>query len=138
MNRTISLHQRRDEIVREHVEAENSHDAERTIATFHHPRFEIVPFGTLNDGAKSVHQLLRGMFSAFPDLHVEILRLLHADDAVVAECMLTATHQGPFAGFTPKGRVVDLPTAAFFEFDGDRLMCEKLYFDMATLMRQIQ
>ena len=25
-----------------------------------------------------------------------------------------------------------------FDFEGDRLMCEKVYFDMATLMRQLQ
>jgi len=31
-----------------------------------------------------------------------------------------------------------VPSVGIFEFDEDRLMCEKVYFDMATLMRQLQ
>jgi hypothetical protein len=27
--------------------------------------------------------------------------------------------------------------AAIFEFDGDRLLCEKVYYDIATILRQI-
>jgi hypothetical protein len=33
-----SLRQRREAIVRQHAEAENRHDVEATIATFHRPR----------------------------------------------------------------------------------------------------
>jgi steroid delta-isomerase-like uncharacterized protein len=135
---TETLRQRREAIVREHIDAENAHDAARTIATFHRPRYEVAPFGTPNDGAESVHQLLSGMFAAFPDLHVAVSRFLHADEAVVVECVMTATHRGPFAGLEPTDRRIELPLAAIFEFEDDRLMCEKLYFDMATLMRQLQ
>jgi hypothetical protein len=33
---------------------------------------------------------------------------------------------------------IEVPLVGIFDFDGDRLMCEKVYFDMATLMRQLQ
>jgi steroid delta-isomerase-like uncharacterized protein len=133
-----NLRERREAIVREHIEAENQHDVERTLATFHHPRYEVAAFGGPNDGAASVHDLLSGMFSAFPDLHVSISHLHAADEAVVVECVMTATHQGHFAGLAPTGRNVVLPMAAIFVFEQDRLLCERLYFDMATLMRQLQ
>ncbi len=132
------LRQRREAIVREHIEAENSHDVSRAIATFHHPRYEVAPFGSPNDGAESVHQLLSGMFAAFPDFHVAVPRLHHADEAVVVEFVMTGTHRGPFAGLPPTGRRIEVPLVGIFDFEDDRLMCEKVYFDMATLMRQLQ
>ena len=32
---------------------------------------------------------------------------------------------------------MDVPLAAIFEFDEDRLTCEKVYFDFATVLRQL-
>lgn len=32
---------------------------------------------------------------------------------------------------------MDVPVACIFEFDEDRLNCEKVYFDMATLVNQL-
>jgi steroid delta-isomerase-like uncharacterized protein len=132
------MRQRREAIVREHIDAENAHDVPRAIATFHHPRYEVAPFGSPNDGAESVHQLLSGMFAAFPDFHVAVPRVHHADEAVVVEFVMSGTHRGPFAGLAASGRRIEVPLVGIFEFDEDRLMCEKVYFDMATLMRQLQ
>jgi steroid delta-isomerase-like uncharacterized protein len=133
-----SLRERREKIVREHIDAENAHDVERAIATFHHPRYEVAPFGTPNDGAESVHELLSGMFAAFPDFHVAVPRIHHAEEAVVVEFVMTGRHQGPFAGLASTGRSINVPLVGIFDFDEDRLICEKVYFDMATLMRQLQ
>ena len=35
------------------------------------------------------------------------------------------------------GRRIEVPVAAIFEFDEDRLLCEKVYMDMATVLTQI-
>jgi steroid delta-isomerase-like uncharacterized protein len=134
----LILRERREAVVREHIAAENAHDISRAIATFHHPRYEVAPFGSVNDGAQAVHDLLAGMFAAFPDFHVDVPRLHHADEAVVVEFVMTGSHQGPFAGLSPTGRQIEVPLVGIFDFDGDRLMCEKVYFDIATLMRQLQ
>jgi hypothetical protein len=61
----LSLRERREAIVREHIAAENAHDISRAIATFHHPRYEVAPFGSVNDGAQAVHDLLQGCLLAF-------------------------------------------------------------------------
>lgn len=42
---TQNLRQRREAIVRERIEAENAYDVARALATFHHPRYEVAPFG---------------------------------------------------------------------------------------------
>ena len=63
--------------------------------TFHHPRYEVAPFGSVSDGAQAVHDLLAGMVAGFPDFHIDVLRVHHADEAVVAEVVMTGTQSGP-------------------------------------------
>jgi steroid delta-isomerase-like uncharacterized protein len=131
------LRERREAIVNEHVAAENRHDVEATIATFHHPRYEMMPLGVPTDGAAAVHELLQGMMDGIPDFTAQVQRIHHSDDAVICEVRMTGTHQGPLAGVAATGRPIDVPMACIFDFDDDRLVCEKLFFDMATLLRQI-
>jgi steroid delta-isomerase-like uncharacterized protein len=130
-----SLRQRRESIVREHVAAENRQDVEATISTFDRPRYEVN--GEAHDGESAVRDLLQGMLGGFPDFHAEVLNMRHAEDAIVGEARITGTHNGAFAGIPPTGRKVDYAMATIFEFEGDRLVCEKVYFDLATLLGQI-
>lgn len=132
---TQRLREPREAIVREHVEAENRQDIEATIATFDRPRYEVN--GEPSDGEGAVRDLLEGLLTAFPDFHAEDRKIHHADDAVIVEARVTGTHAGPFAGIPPTGRRVDYPLAAIFEFEEDRLVCEVVYFDTVTILRQI-
>ena len=114
-----SLRQCREAIVKQHAEAENRRDIEATIATFHRPRYEVN--GEPSDG----------------DLHAEIVRLRHLDDGVLVEGFITGTHDGEWAGIPPSGNRVNFPVIGIFEFDGDRLLCEKVFFDTATVLTQM-
>jgi steroid delta-isomerase-like uncharacterized protein len=131
------LRERREAIVNEHVAAENRHDIEATIATFHHPRYEMIPLGAPADGAAAVHELLQEMMDGIGDFTAHVQRLHHSDDAVICEVRLTGIHQGPLAGVPATGRPIDLPMACIFDFDEDRLVCEKLFFDNATVLQQV-
>ncbi len=133
----LDLRARREALIRAHTEAENRHDVEATLETFRNPRFEVVPLGEPIDGAATVRDLLKGLFDGFPDFRAEIDRLHHSDNAVAVELRMTGTHRGPWAGIPPTGRKIDVPALSLFKFDGDQLDCEKVYFDMATLMRQL-
>jgi steroid delta-isomerase-like uncharacterized protein len=130
-----SLRQRREAIVHQHAEAENRHDVEATIATFHQPRYEVN--GEPSDGEEAVRELLQGFMHALPDLHIDMGKLRHADDAVFGEGLITGTHDGEWAGIPPTGRRIEVPVIAIFEFDEDRLLCEKAYMDMATVLTQM-
>ena len=130
-----TLRERREGVVMEHIEAENRHDVESTIATFHRPRYEVN--GETSDGEGAVRDLLQELMAGFPDFHVEVQTVHHADDAVIGEARVTGTHEGPFAGISPTGRRVEYPIVGIFEFEEDRLLCEKVYFDSATLLQQI-
>jgi steroid delta-isomerase-like uncharacterized protein len=130
-----SLRQRREAIVKQHVEAENRHNIEATIATFHHPRYEVN--GVPSDGDAAVRELLQGLMHGMSDLHAETVRLRHMDDGVLVEGIITGTHDGEWAGIPPSGNRVNFPVAGIFEFDGDRLLCEKVFFDMAMVLTQM-
>jgi steroid delta-isomerase-like uncharacterized protein len=127
----------RDALVREHMEAENRLDFDAVIATFDHPRYELVAAGQVFDGEEEVRAYYATSRGAFPDQRNEIHTLRHADDAVVVELDLLGTHLGTFAGFEPTGRTFRCRMAAIFEFAGDRIVCERVYFDAATLLRQL-
>ena len=48
------LRERREAVVREHMESENVHEFDRTMGTFSHPRYEIIPTGDVYDGPEEV------------------------------------------------------------------------------------
>ena len=61
------LRARRDAIVREHAEAENRHEFDVALDSFHHPRYELMPIGEVIDGADAVAAYYRETREAFPD-----------------------------------------------------------------------
>ena len=130
-----SLRERREAVMADHIAAENIHDVEATIATMHRPRYELN--GEPSDGEAAVRGFLQELMTAFPDFHLENEKVHHADEAVIAEARVTATHTGPLRGIPPTGRALDYPVACIYEFEGDRIVCEKLFLDFATVLRQI-
>jgi steroid delta-isomerase-like uncharacterized protein len=129
------LRERREAIVREHVDAENRRDVEATIATFHSPNYRVN--GEPVEGEDAVRELLHGLMDGFSDFQAKIGKLHHADDAVFGEAQITGTHDGEFNGIPPTGKPIDIRMAAIFEFEDDRLICEAVYWDFATLLTQL-
>jgi steroid delta-isomerase-like uncharacterized protein len=131
------LRGKREAIVREHMESENRHDFDTTMSTFHHPRYEIIATGDVHDGEVAVARYFEETRAAFPDQRNELIALHHADDAVVAEFYLKGTHEGSFRGLPPTGRSFTCRMVALFLFEDERLVCERVYFDSATILRQL-
>ncbi len=129
--------ERREALVREHMDSENVHDFDVTLGTFEHPRYEIVPTGDVYDGPEEVMRYFEDSRAAFPDQRNELVALHHADDGVIVEFDLMGTHDGPLRGIPPTGKEFTCRTAAFFIFEGDELVCERVYFDAATIMSQL-
>jgi steroid delta-isomerase-like uncharacterized protein len=127
----------REAIVREHMESENRHEFDVTIDTFDRPRYEIIATGEVYDGEQEVRGYFANTRDAFPAQRNELLTLHHADDAVIAEFHLKGTHRGELHGIPATGREFTCRCAAFFIFEGDRLICERVYFDSLTIMAQL-
>ncbi len=137
MSTDEGLRGRREALVREHMESENVHDFDTTIDTFDHPRYEIIPTGDVFDGEEEVRKYFDDTRTAFPDQRNELIELHHADDAVIAEFNLLGTHEGPLRGIPPTGKEFTCRCTAFFVFEGEKLACERIYFDAATILGQL-
>jgi steroid delta-isomerase-like uncharacterized protein len=131
------LRRRREGIVREHMESENVQDFDTTIATFGHPRYELIPTGDVYDGEEDVRAYFAESRTAFPDQRNELIALHHADDAVIVEFYLLGTHNGRLRALPPTGRELRSRCTAFFLFEGDQLVCERVYFDQLSIMQQL-
>jgi steroid delta-isomerase-like uncharacterized protein len=133
------LRERREAVVRAHLEAEGRYDIDAALATFSVPRYDVVPLGEDGraEGVDAVRGILEHLYAAFPDFAVELGPLRHADDAVLVEARNTGTHLGPFHGVPATGRPVDYRVACVFEFHGDQLVRERIYYDVATILRQV-
>src|ERR671934_1227355 len=134
---TKELREKREALVIEHMESENRHEYDATIETFHHPRYELVGTGDVYDGPEEVARYFEETRTAFPDQRNELITLHHADDAVIVEANLYGTHGGPFRGLPPTGRKFEMRFCAIFVFEEDRLVCERVYFDPGTILRQL-
>ena len=133
-----SLRARREAVVNAHIEAEAvNHDVAAALATFRSPRYEVPAMGAIVEGADAVHGLLTGLLDAFPDFWLRKLAVHHADEAVIVECKFGGTHRGPWAGIEATGNPMEVESALIFEFEDDALVCEKVYFDHATALRQL-
>lgn len=132
-----TLRDRREALVREHMESENRHDFQATLATFVHPRYEIVPTGEVYDGPEEVMRYYATSRGAFPDQRNEVRAMHHTDDGVIVEFDLLGTHRGPLRGIPPTRREFRCPMVALFLFEGERIACERVYFDSATILRQL-
>jgi steroid delta-isomerase-like uncharacterized protein len=131
------LRRKREELVIEHMETENRHEYEATIETFDHPRYELVGTGEVFDGPEEVARYFQETRTAFPDQRNELISLHHADDAVIVEANLYGTHEGSLRNLPPTGRNFEMRFCAVFVFEEDRLVCERVYFDPNTILRQL-
>ena len=137
MSVDVKTRQLREATVLEHMEAENAHDFERCIAAFSHPRYEIVATGEVWDGHSGVNTLLQENMRAFPDFRFHPESFHHATEAVVVEGRFTGTHRGVWRGLPATGRKVEFRLIIVFQFDGERMICERTYFDIGTPLRQL-
>ena len=134
---TTTLRARRQAVVREHMESENRQEFDVTLRTFAHPRYELIATGEVYDGEEAVRGYYAASRAAFPDQRNEVRAMHHADDAVVVEFDLMGTHRGPLRGIPPSGREFTCRMIALFCFEGDRIVCERVYFDSATILGQL-
>jgi predicted ester cyclase len=59
------------------------------------------------------------------------------DNTIIAEFNLLGTNLGPLLDGKPTGRSFRVATVAIFTFEGELITNERVYLDLATLLRQI-
>jgi len=137
MTTTDEVRAAREAVVREHMESENRQDFEATMATFTHPRYELIATGEVHDGEEAVREYYARSRATFNDQRNEVLAIHHTDDGVFVEFDLLGTHTGALAGFEPTGREFRCRMIALFLFEGEGISCERVYFDSGTILRRL-
>jgi steroid delta-isomerase-like uncharacterized protein len=123
--------------VNEHLRLENGHDMAGAIGTFGRAKYEVVATGESYDGASRVNDFLDENQTAFPDFVFEPSRVAPTTDAVLVEGRFKGTHLGRWRGLPATGKKVDFAMCLIFEFDGEVMVNERLYFDVSTALRQL-
>lgn len=138
-----TLAERRLKTVRDHMALECVNDWDGVIATFQHPRYEMYGPGTVFDGEEAVRGYFKASRTPFPDQGNEIIAIAHDGDTVLVEFWLTGTHSGTLRigdrTVPPTGKSFRFRMAATFEFPpgGDKIVCERPYFDQTMVARAL-
>ena len=135
---TTEQQARREKIVLDHFADETRQDFDAVLSTFPHPHYELIPTGEVHDGNDTVRGYYAETRKAFPDQRHEIIQLRHTADAVVVEFWLLGTHKGPLKNLPPTGNTFRTRMIALFIFDSaENLVCERVYFDSLTMIKQL-
>jgi steroid delta-isomerase-like uncharacterized protein len=130
------------DVIDRHFAAENAHDVEGTLATYTddivwdditHPQS---PFrGKANVGA-----VYSGIIDAIPDVHLETVWRVSADDgnAVVDESILTGHVLGSWSGIDGGGAPVRVRILHVFELRDGLIARENAWFNAADVVRQVE
>jgi steroid delta-isomerase-like uncharacterized protein len=129
----------RIQVVEEHIRRENLHNLDGILATFGpEARYDDEPWGDHRVGRDQVRLYYEQLLTAAPDLQIEVRHRYATDEAVILEVTISGHATGAWRGLPGTGRSFGFPLCAIFTFDQeDRLLGEKIYYDRATIFRQL-
>ncbi len=131
------LHQNR-RLWQRHVLAENRRSIEGLLDTLcDDPIYKIMATSATFKGKEQVAQFYTGLFNGVPDATFELFNAFVGEEGVVEESILRGTHRGTLFGIPPTGREIALPLTIVFPIIRGQIMGERLYFDLATLAKQL-
>jgi len=88
-------------------------------------------------GPEGMRHAGRYVFSAFPDYHVEIDKIVGNDDQVALRTIHTGTHQGEFMGAPASGKQATWTGMTVVRFENGKVVETFWQADMLGLMQQI-
>jgi steroid delta-isomerase-like uncharacterized protein len=101
----------------------------------------MVDIGLTLRGPEEIGAYLQAYYTAFPDMQIEVRRLIEDGNSVAAEVRFTGTQTGPLAmptGEVPaSGRTMDIEAADFLTVENGQITAWRVYLDSMLLMRQL-
>ena len=134
---------RQQALVAEHIRAENERNWPAVYDTFVQDErafYDVIPLSTTFHGLDGVRQFYEMIATAAPDFRIEVTAQYDVPGCTICETVISGTHLGPYLGLPASGNHVEFKLAAFYLFDEDssRLLAERVYFDHASLLAQMQ
>jgi carboxymethylenebutenolidase len=119
-------------------------DVEATLATMvEDASVDHIPVHTGGRGKDALRAFYRDIFiPSWPDdlVSTPVNRVV-GDGQIVDEIRMRFTHDRPMEwflpGVPPTHQVVDIDIIVVVQFRGDKIACERIYWDQATVLRQV-
>jgi carboxymethylenebutenolidase len=129
----------------EHLAGEfRTKDVEATLATMvDDASVDHVPVHSGGRGKDALRAFYRDVFiPSWPDDLVQIpVNRVVGDGQLVDEIRTRFTHDRPMEwflpGVPPTHKAVDIDIIVVVQFRGDKISCERIYWDQATVLRQV-
>lgn len=137
--------QQLEQLWAEHLKGEfETKDVEATLATMVEDAYvNHMPVNTGGRGKEALRVFYRDDFiPSWPeDLQMTPVNRVVGAAQLVDELHLTFTHSKPMPWFLPNvpptHKKIDVDVVVVVQFRGDKLACERIYWDHATVLRQV-
>jgi steroid delta-isomerase-like uncharacterized protein len=99
---------------------------------------ELLPGTPPMEGIDNQLAFIRGLYASFPDLEIEVTRLMAIDQVVAAAWTRRGTFTGAdFQGLPSNGAHIESPAAGFFEIQDGLIKKLTVYVDMNKFGRDL-
>ncbi len=130
-------HQRNKQVVRQYFEAYDRQDTDRIEQLVSTTNYSLHLSGTPPMDWNGTKQFYTEAWSAFPDLHHEILDIVAEGDKVAIRYNIIGTHKGEFQGIPSTGKEVSFSAMDFMTLIDGKVAEEWEIADTMGLMQQI-
>ena len=125
------------DVAREGLEAWNKRDFARMRELMHAEYSYTGGDGVEQKGADAGMAVAQMFATALPDGRIDIVSVKEAGDTAIVEFIGRGTHKGELMGIAPTGKTVALPVCNVMEIRDGKILREREYMDMLTLMTQL-
>jgi steroid delta-isomerase-like uncharacterized protein len=127
-----------EQVVADFLDALGSHDVEKFGGACADDIVEVLAGTAPLDGIDNELAFARDLLAAFPDLEIEVTRLMTIDQVVAAEWTRRGTFSGAdFQGLPANGARFDSPAAGFFEIENGLIKRLTVYADLNKFARDL-
>jgi steroid delta-isomerase-like uncharacterized protein len=125
--------------VQKYFDAWKGTDEDKILAYYSDDVVIHLPTGTLEGKMAVRDNFVRPFIAGFPGNVHSIRNLAHTKNLVAVEWSFDAEHRGTFANIEATGKKVQVLGCSFYEYDltTKKIPAGRIYFDFATLLRQI-
>jgi steroid delta-isomerase-like uncharacterized protein len=127
------------EVIRRYIDAWNGRDAEALVAAFAQEGKFCNPHTYPGIGGEALAEFVKGVWTAFPDFHLELLNCGEIEPELVAiHWSLQGTNTGQRREGPPTGRSLSIKGASIIQLAGDKIVSDQCYFDRAAFDEQLE
>jgi steroid delta-isomerase-like uncharacterized protein len=126
------------EVIRGYIEAWNGRDADALVAAFTKDGIFCNPHTYPGIGGEALAEFVKGVWTAFPDFHLELLNCGEIEPELVAiHWLLRGTNTGQRREGPATGQSVSIKGASIIQLEDDKIVLDQCYFDRAAFDEQL-